>query len=218
MTTATGVQIVDARRDHIPFIAWVVLMSHRSQLPRSMWDFMLGDDEAEVLRFLEVFVDTDTMHWGHWSLFRIAEVDGVPGAALCGFFDNELGGETMVAGVAETNLKLGIAPEDAAAGWMRAKSIMNVSVKRDPGAWGVENVATKPEFRRRGLVNRLIEDMLDRGRERGGSVAAIGVFIGNDPAQRAYENAGFEVTDESRDAEFESVYGCPGVRMLQRSI
>lgn len=218
MRTATGVQIVDARREHIPFLAWVVLTAYRSHLPRCMWDFMLGDDEAKVLRFLEAMADTDTMHWGHWSLFRIAEVDGVPAAALCGFFDSELGIETVVAATAETNARLGISPTEAAAGWMRAKSVTNVSVKRSPEAWVVEHVATRPEFRRRGLVRRLIEDMLDRGRARAGTTAAIGVMIGNDPAQRAYENAGFEVTDESRDAEFEAVYGSPGIRMLQRAI
>lgn len=218
MTTATGVQIVDARPEHIPFVAWIVNTANRSHLPRGMWDFMVGDDEARVLRFLATLANTDTMHWAHWSLFRIAEVDGVPAAGLCGFFDNELGIETMFAGTAEANVKLGISPEETAAGWERAKSIMNLGAKREPGSWVVEHVAAKPEFRRQGLVNRLIGDMLDRGRDRGGTVSAIGVLIGNEPAQRAYEKAGFEVASESRDAEFEAVYGSPGSRMLQRAI
>jgi ribosomal protein S18 acetylase RimI-like enzyme len=193
-------------------------MSHRSQLERGLWDFMIGDDEAEVLRFLEAWVDSDAMHWGHYSLFSVAEVSGVPAAALCGFFENELRLETAIAASAAVNQKLGHTPQEAAAGWERAKSIANLDTQRTPGAWAVEHVATRPEFRRRGLVDRLIGEMLERGRERGGTLANIGVFIGNDAAQRAYEKAGFEVIRESRDAEFESVYGCPGARLLQRPI
>ena len=218
MTTKADTRIVDARREHIPFIAWVVLISHRSQLPKGLWDLMIDGDEAAVLRFLEAWVDTDQMHWGHYTLFKVAEVDGVPAAALCGFFENELGLETAIAATAEANQRLGIAPEAAAAGWERAKSIAKLDNPRTPGAWVVEHVATKPEYRRRGLVDLLIREMLDRGRERGATVANIGVFIGNDAAQTAYEKAGFEVMNESCDAEFESVYGCPGARELQRPI
>ena len=83
-----------------------------------------------------------------------------------------------------------------------------------PGAWIVENVATLPEFRRRGLVDQLLEEILEKGRTAGASVAEVGVLIGNDPAQRAYEKAGFAVVDEKRHPEFEAAYKCPGIRLL----
>ena len=79
-------------------------------------------------------------------------------------------------------------------------------------------MATKPEFRRRGLVKRLVHEMLEVGRKRGATTADIGVLIGNDPAQRAYEKCGFRVVIEKRDAEFERVYGSPGARMLRRAL
>ena len=85
-------------------------------------------------------------------------------------------------------------------------------------AWVVEHVATKPEFRRRGLVERLVHATLEAGREKGATVADIGVLLGNDPAQRAYEKCGFEVVDEVRNAEFEAAYGSAGARMLRRSL
>ena len=44
------------------------------------------------------------------------------------------------------------------------------------------------------------------------------VFIGNDPAQRAYEKCGFEVVIEKRDAAFEAAYGSPGARILRRGL
>ena len=218
MTTATDVRIVDATREHIPFVAWVVMASNRSHLPKGMWDLNVGAGEEEVLRYLEVLADTDTVHWGHYSLFKVAEVDGVPAAGMCGFFENELGAASVMAGAAEVNQKIGRTPEDVAAGWERSKSILGIVMEHEPGAWVVEHVATKAEFRRRGLVERLIHEMLERGRDRGATTADIGVLIGNDPAQRAYEKCGFEVVEEKRDAGFEAAYGSPGARMLRRAL
>jgi len=218
MTTATDIRIVPATREHIPFVAWVVLAASRSHLERSLWDFTIGDDEDAVLHYLEVLADTELVHWAHYSLFLVAEVDGIPAAGLCGFFENEYPVETLVAGGAEANGKVGRSAGEVAAGWQRAGSIANLTQTHEPGAWVVEHVATKPQFRRRGLLERLMQEMLERGRQQGASVADIGVLIGNDPAQRAYEKSGFTVVEEKRDAAFEAAYGCPGARLLRRKI
>jgi ribosomal protein S18 acetylase RimI-like enzyme len=95
---------------------------------------------------------------------------------------------------------------------------MGIIMPHEPGAWVVEHVATKPEFRRRGLVERLVQETVERGRRQGATVADIGVLIGNEPAQRAYEKCGFEVVDEVRNADFEAAYGSPGARMLRRGL
>jgi translation initiation factor 4G len=219
MTTATDVRIVEAGPEHIPFVAWVVMAANRSHLPKGMWDLNLGGCEDEVLRYLELMADTETVHWGHYSLFLVAEVDGVPAAGMCGFFENEYGARSVMAGASEVNEKTGRSPKEIAAGWERAKSIMGLYVMpHEPGAWVVEHVATKPEFRRRGLVERLVQATVERGRERGATTADIGVLIGNDPAQRAYEKCGFAVVDEVRNAEFEAAYGSAGARMLRRRL
>jgi translation initiation factor 4G len=194
------------------------MASNRSHLPKGMWDFNIGGSEADVLHYLEALADTETLHWAHYSTFIVAEVDGVPAAGLCGFFEKELGVGSMMAGAADVNQKTGRTPEEIAAGWERSKAILGIVMEHEPGAWVVEHVATKAEFRRRGLVERLIHEMLERGRERGATVADIGVLIGNDPAQRAYEKCGFAVVEEKRDADFERVYGSPGARMLRRGL
>jgi translation initiation factor 4G len=215
---ATDLKIVDAREEHVPFLAWVQLTAFRSHLPRGMWDLFLDGPEGDCLRFLEAFAVTDTRHWGHYANFIVAEVDGTPAAALTGYFVAESGGPAFLEGVREASRAIGRTEADDAAGWERAGSITRLSLEHAPGAWIVENVATRPEFRRRGLVDRLLAEILERGRDRGASVAEIGVFIGNDPAQRAYEKAGFAVVQEVRDAEFEAAYGCPGARELRRAI
>jgi RimJ/RimL family protein N-acetyltransferase len=62
----------------------------------------------------------------------------------------------------------------------------------------------------------LITATLDRGRSLGFNLGQISVFIGNEPAKRAYEKAGFEVKDDKRDPTFEAELGFPGMeRMLQ---
>ena len=87
----------------------------------------------------------------------------------------------------------------------------------EPEAWVVEWVATLPEFQRRGLVRKLLDAVLERGRERGHPVAQLAILIGNTSAQRAYESVGFELTYEKRTPEFEAAIGAPGMaRMVLR--
>jgi len=214
------VRIVDARPEHVPFIAWVMLTAHRSHLERGLWDFLIGDSEAECLRFLEALATTSRPHWSHHSIFIVAEVDGRPAAALCGYIDGELGTVTgsLTNAVQEASRMVGRTEEDTAAGWKRAGSIALVAPDHARDAWVVENVATLPEFRRKGRVDRLLAEMLDRGRRRGATVGDIGVLIGNDGAQRAYEKAGFKVISEKLHPDFEAVYKSPGIRSLRQSL
>ena len=66
---------------------------------------------------------------------------------------------------------------DIAAGVERAGSIALVGTKHGANAWVIENVATRPEFRRRGLVDRLIQEMLERGRSHDATTAEIEVVV-----------------------------------------
>jgi translation initiation factor 4G len=219
MAIATGsLRIVEAREDHVPFIAWVQLAAARSHLERGLWDLYMDAPEAETLHFIETLAATGAHHFAHYTNFLVAEVGGTPAAALSGYFAEEDGTPAFVAGIAEANAKLGRSDEENEAGWRRAGSITLCALEHVPRAWIVEWVATAPEFRRRGLIDRLLAEILERGRGRGASTADIGVLIGNDPAQRAYEKAGFVVVQEGRHAAFEAAYGCPGLRLLRRAI
>jgi len=219
MTVETEVRIVEATPEHAPFVAWVMLTAFRSHLEKGFWDFLLEEnDEAGKLHYLETLATTDQLHWAHYKPFIVAEVNGTPAAALSGYFEEELGGEALQMAMIEANAKTGRSEQQAAAGFGRAMSIMNVIPGHVAGAWIIEDVATLPEFRRRGLVDRLMAEILERGRARDATTSDISVFIGNDPAQRAYEKCGFEVVAEKSDLEFESVYKTPGIRTLRRAI
>jgi ribosomal protein S18 acetylase RimI-like enzyme len=181
---------------------------------------LVGGSEAECLRFLDALTTTSQPHWAHYSTFIVAEVDGQPASALGGYFEAELGTETafIISAVREASGVVGRTEEDSIAGWQRAGSIAHVAPEHVPEAWVIENVATLPEFRRRGLADRLLAEILDKGRRRGATTADVGVLIGNDPAQRAYEKAGFAVIGEKRHPEFEAVYKSPGIRSLTRAL
>jgi ribosomal protein S18 acetylase RimI-like enzyme len=216
MTTQTSVRIVDARPDHAPFIAWVIMTAFRSHLPKGFWDFMRPGSDEEILRYLEVLTATEVPHWAHLPLFIVAEVDGEPAAALSGYFEEEHGGPSLRAAMEEADAKTGTTADPEAI--TRALTVLSVIPEHPPGAWIVEDVATRPEFRRRGLVDALMQEIMERGRKRGATVSDISVFIGNARAQAAYEKAGYEVIGEKTDATFESVYGSPGIRTLRRAL
>lgn len=213
-----NVKIVEARREHVEFLAWVILTAHRSHLERGMWDFLVGGSDAECLRFLEALATTAEPHWVHNSTFIVAEVEGRPASALGGYFHADLGGASFVKALPEVDQAVGRTEGDNIAGWQRAGSITYVAPEHADGAWVVENVATLPEFRRQGLVDRLLVEILDRGRSRGAAFADVGVLIGNDGAQRAYEKAGFKVTGEKLHPDFEAVYKCPGIKSMSRTL
>ena len=102
-------RIIDAREEHVPFIAWVQLTAFRSRLPKGMWDLFLGGPEEDSLRFLETIATTQTRHWGSYQGFIIAEVDGTPAAAMPGYFDAE---SSFEEGIAEACRTAGMTQDD----------------------------------------------------------------------------------------------------------
>jgi len=217
MVTRADVKIVEAKAEHAPFIAWVILAAFRSHLERGFWDHLLGGSDEQLLRYLEALTTTEELHWVHHSIFLVAEVDGRPAAALSGYFEQEhSSGNQLERAMVLAGQAAGMAPK--ADSLARAMTVMHVVPEHVAGAWIVESVATAPEFRRRGLLDGLMAAILERGRERGTTIADISVLIGNDAAQRAYEKAGFRTTAEKRHPEFEAVYGTPGIRTLRRGL
>ena len=117
--------------------------------------------------------------------------------------------------MAEASDKMGIDKSEQEQLWPRGAFILTATTS-EPGAWTIENVATRPDYRRRGLVQRLLENELPVARRAGFRRAQISVLIGNTNAERAYEKAGFEFREEKRAAEFEAALGTPGTRRFVR--
>src|SRR5262249_49405729 len=202
-----GIQIRTATADDADFLAWVMLAASRSHLKRGIWDISLNRDQEGCLSFLRELTRTETRSWGHYSCFIVAEVDGQAAAALCGYDPVQTDAGALAGAIGEAAKQVGWCDDEVAAIWERFEPVGTCISDDAEGAWIIENVATLPSYRRRGLVNRLLEDKLETGRARGHRLAQISILIGNTPAQRAYEKAGFLPDKEKRHPDFEAGVG-----------
>jgi len=198
------------------FLGWASVMAARSQLERGWFDIVLRRDETFILEFAKHLALATARSWWHWSLFHVAEVDGVVASAMCGFGDESV---YMASGaaMAQASAKMGIDRVEQAQYWPRGAFIVSASTS-EAGAWTIENVATKPEFRGTGVTHALLEEELDVARGAGFRRAQISFFIGNARAERAYAKAGFTFAEEKRSADFAAAMGIPGIRRFARDI
>jgi ribosomal protein S18 acetylase RimI-like enzyme len=211
------IDIRPARPDDAAFLAWVILASGRAHVKRGIWEVILDEPEDKCLAFLQLLAVTEIRHQFHHSCYMVAEVEGRPAAGLGGYSPAVLGFSELQKAVFEVLMKLGKQPSPHMTS-DDAKRILDCIPDDVKGAWIVDSVATIPEFRRQGLVSRLLEVMLEKGRKQGFKRSQINIYIGNLPAQRAYEKHGFRILDEKRNPHFEAQIGSPGMARLVRDL
>lgn len=199
------------------FLAWVMLAASRAHMARGLWDLIIGADEDGCLDYLQRLARAEPRSLYHYESFLVAEADGAPAAALCGFSIQDA---WAIAGQAMSNVQrgLGWTAEQTAASYQRVGPIWANCLSPDAGAdFAIESVATRPEYRRRGLVRALVGEVLGTARAQGCRLAQIVTYIGNQAAIAAYEKCGFEIRQEKRCRDMEAVLEAPGfVRLLQR--
>ena len=213
-----GIRIRPATAEDADFLAWVILTASRSHLERGGWDIMLDRDQDECLSFLRELARTNTRSLEHYSRFIVAEVDGQAVAALCGYDPIEASDPVLSEAIDEAAKKLGWSEKEIEDARKRFAPVGTCFSDDAPGAWIIENVTTLPSYRRRGLVHKLLEAALETGRARGHQLAQISILIGNTPAQRAYEKAGFLADMEKRHPDYEAAVGAPGMIRLLRPL
>ena len=214
---AMAIHVRRATEADLDLVTWVMLAASRSHLDRGIWEYLNASGESSALAFLRRLATTDTVHLFHRSLFLVAELDGEPGAAMCAYDSATEGFEVVLPEIAAATAAEGIDTQDP--DYVRRNGVLlSGFVMADPGPpgprWVIENVATRDEMRRRGLVDALLHQLLGHGRERGFDHAQISVFIDNERARRAYIKAGFEPIAEQRSDDWASEIGCPGTEML----
>ncbi|MBM4327151.1 MAG: GNAT family N-acetyltransferase [Deltaproteobacteria bacterium] len=209
--------IRQARPDDAHFLSWVIHTAGRGHVQRGIWDVILGRPERECLDFFKLLAVSTIPHLYHYSCFLVAEANGKPTAALAGCDPEVCGYPALAQALTQVFGELGWPAPDAA--WHeRSQRVLCCLPDTVDGAWTVESVATAPEFRRRGLVDKLLVTILDQGRDRGFKRSQINIYIGNTPAQKAYEKHGFRIIDEKRHPSFEEETGSPGMARLLRDL
>jgi GNAT superfamily N-acetyltransferase len=199
------------------FLGWACVAAARSQLKRGWFEIVLQrDDDAYLIAFAKYLVLAKAVSWWHWSLFHVAEVDGVLASTMCGFGDESVYHASSDA-MAEAADKMNIPKAEQAQFWQRGSFIVSPSTS-ERGAWTIENVGTKSEFRGTGVTHALLEKELDVARAAGFKRAQISFFMGNTPAERAYTKGGFVFAEEKRAKDFEAAMGIPGIKRFARDI
>lgn len=207
-----GARIRKVTLDDSAEIARVVHLAGLSHVDRGLFELMFpGTVEARRL-LLERLVRAEARSFCHYSNFLAAEVDGRFAAALSGYDARESGQKFLVRALRE----IGWGDDDLAAMGRRLEPVLHCLMPEPEDFWIVESVATFPEFRRRGLVEALLDAIIAEGRQRGYTKMQISVLIGNTPAQNAYEKVGFKLVESKTHPEFENAMGSPGINRLIR--
>jgi GNAT superfamily N-acetyltransferase len=210
-----NIKIRRARPEDAKLLAWCMLMAGRSHLKIGIWDLVISQSEDRCLSFLEMLALQGPCHMCYYTEFLVAEVDGRPVAALEGFDPIANGEETVTEPMAAVIQQMGLTAEDMVLGQESLAAFFTCHSDFLEGAWVIEQVATRPEYRRIGAISSLLEAILDKGRQQGFRQAQVSYYIGNTPAERSYQKAGFRYLDEKRHPDFERVIGSPGmVRLL----
>jgi ribosomal protein S18 acetylase RimI-like enzyme len=196
------------RREDAGFLAWAMLAASRGHLQRGVWDLIIGADEAGCLDYLSRLAVAEPRSLCHYESFWIAELEGRPAAALCTF--DARGWAAIDTAMASVQRDLGWTEADIAASQRRSAPAWAAFLADIGADWYLENVATLPEFRKRGLAGLLVDQALREGRERGCRLAQLSTFIGNEAAQSVYKRSGFRLLDENRSAALEPALGAPG--------
>jgi ribosomal protein S18 acetylase RimI-like enzyme len=207
-----------ATSEDAPFLAWVMQEAARSHLENGIWDFAFPGEDEQRLELLAKIATTERIHFAHFSRFRVLEIDGEPASALAAYENSQHGMEQLTLGMAEAFSQLGWTPEEMLAVRDRSASFAATGYPNPDGLWIVEWVATRPEFRGRALIRRLLREILDLGREQGFARAQIGYLLGNTRAKSAYEGVGFKWIEEHCHPAFEEDYGTPGIARMQRDL
>lgn len=194
-------------------IAYLSYLAGRGQVKTSAYDLIIPGPHgptSERLDEMSRLLRTSTRSWFHYSRYTVADIDGLVVAALCAFARKERHFRPLVAAFQE----IGWTDEDIAAMRRDTRPFIAAELGVPLDSWVIENVGCYEEDRRRGLTYTLLETVIEEGREQGFQDARIGVFVGNGPAIRAYEKAGFVITGEKRDPDFERVFECPGMYQM----
>ncbi len=207
-----------ARQEDAEFLAWTMLSASRAHLKCGVWDLLIGADEAGCLDYLRRLAAAEPISLCHYGSFWVAETDGRPGAALCGFELRAGGWATVGEAMGNVQRDLGWSDADLAASQKRVAPVWSCFLPDVGADWGIENVATRPECRGRGLASMLMDQALCEGSERGCKLAQIVTYIGNEAAISLYKKSGFTFSDERRCDGIASVLSTPGFVRLIREL
>lgn len=204
----------DATADDAALIAWLQVEASRSGTPLGFWDLAIPGADQPRLSLIAEIATTAKAHFAHLSGFVIAELDGEPVGGLSGYDPKAKKLGHFVGALNQVLERNGWSEAHRRLLGQRILPAVSCFSEEAKDSWVIEWVALEPGARGKGVAAALLHAILERGRAAGFAKAQITYLVGNAPAQRAYERAGFVKVDGKNDPQFEAIFGRPGtVRM-----
>src|SRR5690348_4252279 len=108
------IEVRRGRADDVEFLARVMLAASRGHLPLGVWDLLIGAKEAGCIEYLRRLATAEPRSLCHYESFWVADVDGEPAAALCGFEFRTGGWAAVAEAMGAVQRDLGWSEADAA--------------------------------------------------------------------------------------------------------
>lgn len=212
-----GDAVRPAASDDSRVLAYHAYLAGKSHLATSVYDCMFpgipGPTDAR-LTLIENLMRTEAVSWLHYSFCSVAEADGQVVASLSHYHDRDGAYRRLARALGE----LGWDREDLVSMAKRMRPFIEADLELGEDCMRIENVATSPAYRRRGLACALIEDAASRGRGEGFTTLHIGMLAGNDPAMAVYRKMGFTVLEEKNVPALEALVGSSGMVHLRLAL
>lgn len=215
---SSSLPIRRAEPEDSAILAQAILNASRSHLHRGLWDILLDAPDDDRLGFLELMTLLEERSFCHYANFFVAEPAGEPVAALCGFDPGEEGLIAPGFAIAMAGEQYGLTDSEIATAYRRLETYQLGVPEQRKGVWTIEWVWTAEHMRRLGLIGALISRIMTEGRDAGHTSAQVTTFIGNTPAERAYEKFGFRIGEQARHPDFERLMGAPGMSRFERTL
>ena len=213
------ISIRDATADDAEFLAWAILTAARGNLTKpSVWERVISGSQQDREALIAKLVVAEPACIAHYEGFVIAEHQGLPIAAACGYVPAEKPPEAFTTALLSVVEKAGWRHEQQLAlldGFKVFSRCLPMGYQHD---WVLEYIATKPDYRGSGVTKELLNDLLECGREAGATTAQVAYFVGNEAAKKSYKKLGFNEFKQLVDSEFESLYGVAGVVHMNRAL
>lgn len=206
----------------IDFLTEAIIAAEKSgsQMPVSYTSiFSLTDNETKNLLKAALEEEIEGQELCHLH-FLIAEMDGQSAATCASWVE---GADGVSSGQIKANILFHLLGNEK---WSKAaealKAVAETNIERSTGAAQIESVYTRPEYRGRGLMARIIEAHLKQQKQSYPSLEKAQVILlkNNTSAVNAYRKAGFEQVAERTGTHplLSSLLPCPIKIMMERSV
>jgi len=185
-----------AEKKDLAFVAWCNRQATSTAPGFCYWDPLLAGTPTETDTFIRAVFAHDALSWGLVEDFLIGEMNGTPVCGASGFVMDETDYRPLRLSRWPTVVKALQWTDEQSTTFLRQYELvwphpMDETLKPS-GAWTIECVAVKPEYQGQGIGRKLLEAILEAGRQKGHRTAGISVTIGNQAAESLYKSVGFD--------------------------